>query len=147
MLVDFCGGAEDFALLQELGVRLAFLIRRSLILDLIDGNDGGLVTFFGDGERASILRESHRSNALGALNARVSLLVLLLKMVDDNVVTNWVDNLVVVEEKDVVSDVCLKSRDELGSEGDSQGFFLGLGARCHGLGLLPLPGSRCSVNR
>ena len=34
-------------------------------------------------------------------------------MVDHDVVTNWVDDLIVIEEEDVVGDVLLQSRNEL----------------------------------
>ena len=59
------------------------------------------------------LGQGHGSDALGALDAGVGLLILVLHVVEHDVVASWVNNLVVVQEEDVVCNVRFQSGNEL----------------------------------
>ena len=101
--------ADDLAFLERLGVRFPFLVARAVVVDAVDGHDGRLVTLLGHGEGAAVLCDSHRSDAFGAFDAGVRLLGLIFEVIDHDVVTRWVDHLVVVKEEDIVSDISLQS--------------------------------------
>jgi len=113
VLIDVCG-ADDLAFFECFGIGFALFVARSVIIDSIDSDDWCLVAFLSDSQSASVLRYRHRGDTLRALDARIGFLSFVLQVVDDDVVTSRVDNLIVIEEKNVVRHVALKSRDELG---------------------------------
>ena len=79
-----------------------------------------LVTFLGHSEDASIVRDGHRCDALGAFDARVSFLGGVLEMVHNYVVPGGVDHLIVVQEEDVISDIGFEAGYKLGLKSDGR---------------------------
>ncbi len=127
--------ADNLALFKRFGICLAFFIARSVIIYSIDGDDRGLVAFLSHGERPPILTDGHSCDAFSALDARVSLLRFVFQMVDHDVVTSRVHNLVVIQEEDVVRHIRLQTRDELGRQGDLRIFNSLLGCCTAGISL------------
>ena len=110
--------ADNLALSESLSVRLTLLVRLTVVIDSVDCADRGLVALLCNSEGATVLGDCHRGYAFGTLDARERLLGLVLDVVDHDVVTGGIDNLVVVQEEDVIGHVRLQSRDELRLKSD-----------------------------
>ena len=117
MLLDLCR-ADDLSLSKCLGIRLAFLLAMAVILDAIDGDNGCLVTLFSDSESLTVFSDGHRSDTFRSFDTGVGLLSFLLDVEDNDVMTGWVNNMVVVEEEDAVCNISFQSRNELGRQSD-----------------------------
>ena len=80
-----------------------------LVVDLVDLHDGSLVRLLCHGDRFSVVSDGHGCDTLTAIDALIHFLGLLLHVVDDDVVARGVHYLVVIEEENVVGNICLQS--------------------------------------
>ena len=104
MLLDL-GGADNFALTECFCVRLTVLAGVALVINTIDSANRSLITLLCHGKGSAVLRNSHGRDALSSFNTRVGLLGLVLQVVDNNIVAGGINDLIIVKEEDVVSDI------------------------------------------
>ena len=117
VVLDLCR-AHNSSPLQHLIGCFTFLVTSAVILDAVNRQNWHLIGFFSNSEDATVFTECHGCDTFRTLNAGVGPLYLVFQVVDDNIMTSRVHDLVVVKEKYVICDIRFESADKLRLESD-----------------------------